>query len=171
MSQGLLYCQEYAAAAIVGGLHYRGQCVAHVCAPMSFFVWQPPISRGTKTTRWPSEPVEENMTSDLTAFSLMAHGNGLKFMTRAKIQVSKLRYLLRLFYSVFIHEFIQNLNISYFLEGIKSINSGQTQYRPFTGFWVLVLTLEKLKVHKIHMTNIGDLHTWALSNTPKTTPS
>lgn len=100
----------------------------------AFFVWQPPISRGTKTTRWPSEPVEENMTSDLTAFSLMAHGNGLKFMTRAKIQVSKLRYLLRLFYSVLIHEFIQNLNISYFLEELSQLILGKPNTGPLQGF-------------------------------------
>lgn len=57
----------------------------------AFFVWQPPMSRGTKSTRWPSEPVEQNMTSDLAAFSLMAYRNSLKFMTRALMQVSKNR--------------------------------------------------------------------------------
>lgn len=36
VSHGLGSCQGNTAAAVLGGLHYRGQCAAHVCAQISF---------------------------------------------------------------------------------------------------------------------------------------
>lgn len=41
------------AAVIVGGLHYRGQCIKNIC--VCFFLWKPLMSRGKESTRWPSE--------------------------------------------------------------------------------------------------------------------
>lgn len=106
MSQGLL--KRYVAAAIVGGLHYRGQCVAHVCAQMSFLcVTASYVQRHKKYQVTLAQLVEQNMTSDLTAFGPMAYRNSLKFMTRAHMQVSKNRgadrLLVFLFYQVVGH--------------------------------------------------------------------
>lgn len=101
----------------------------------AFFVWQAPMSRGTKSTRWPSEPVEQNMTSDLAAVSLMAYRNSLKFMTRAHMQVSKTSAC---FYSSTVMCTCDQTPLQYIsLHIFKSFLS----HRTFIVFWVLVLTL------------------------------
>lgn len=148
----------------------------------AFFVWQPPMSRGTKSTRWPSEPVEQNMTSDLTAFSLMAYKNSLKFMTRARIQLSKNRgadlrlvclinqshydqvpALTQILRScVFVIKYDFNISCRSCCSSLSEESKisecilGKPDVGPL-GYtvWVLALTLAKA----------WDLHTWAHTNT------